>query len=49
MPALELTEVVAWALIVGGIAFATMERRGVPAATVTAALAALATKNVLLG
>ena len=49
MPAMELTEVVAWALIIGGFAFAAMERRGMPAATVTAALAALATKTALLG
>jgi hypothetical protein len=50
MPAMELTEVVAWALIVGGVAFAALERRGgLPAAAVTATLAALATKTVLLG
>jgi hypothetical protein len=49
MPALELTEVVAWTLIIGGLAFAAMERLGTPAATVSAALAALATKSLLLG
>lgn len=50
MPTMELTEVVAWALIIGGIAFAAIERRGgLPAAAVTATLAALATKTVLLG
>ena len=48
MPVLELTEVVAWALIVGGVAFAAMERLGRPTAAVTAALAALATKSALL-
>jgi len=50
MPAMELTEVVAWALINGGFAFAAIERRGgLPAAAVTATLAALATKTALLG
>jgi hypothetical protein len=50
MPAMELTEVVAWALIIGGFAFAAIERRGgLPAAAVTATLAALATKTALLG
>jgi hypothetical protein len=48
MPVLELTEVVAWALIIGGAAFAALERLGIPAAAVTATLAALATKTVLL-
>ncbi|WP_165982119.1 hypothetical protein [Dankookia rubra] len=47
---MELTEVVAWALIMGGVAFAALERwGGLPAAAVTATLAALATKTVLLG
>lgn len=46
---MELNEVVAWALIASGIAFAAMQRLGVSAAAVTAALAALATKNALLG
>ena len=50
MPAMELTEVVAWSLIIGGFAFAAIERRGgLPAAAVTATLAALAIKSVLLG
>ena len=50
MPAMELTEVIAWALIIGGFAFAAIERRGgLPAAAVTATLAALATKTALLG
>ncbi len=48
MPEMELTEILAWALIVAGFAYAIMESRGVPVAAVTAALAALATKTVLL-
>ncbi|MFC7474082.1 hypothetical protein ACFQS7_06950 [Dankookia sp. GCM10030260] len=46
---MELTEVVAWALVIGGAAFAAVERLGVPTAAITATLAALATKTVLLG
>jgi len=48
MPAMEFTEIAAWALIVAGIAYALMESRGLSAAAVTAALAALATKSLLL-
>ncbi|WP_158292052.1 hypothetical protein [Paracraurococcus ruber] len=48
MPVMELTEVVAWALILGGGAYALMESRGISAAAVSAALVALATKTVLL-
>ena len=48
MPVLELNEVVAWAQIVGGLAYAAMERVGLPTAAMTATLAALATKTVLL-
>lgn len=48
LPDMELTEVVARALIFGGIAYAVMETRGLSAAAVSAALAALATKTVLL-
>ncbi|WP_165943369.1 hypothetical protein [Roseicella aquatilis] len=49
MPALELTEAVAWGLIFAGFAYAALQRWGVPTATVAAALAALATKSALLG
>lgn len=47
MPAMELTEVLAWALIAAGVCYAALLSRGVPAAAVTATLAALATKTVL--
>jgi energy-converting hydrogenase Eha subunit C len=47
MPALELTEIIAWSLIIGGVAFAVMQSRGLSAAAVTAALAAIATKTAL--
>lgn len=48
MPAMDLTEAVAWALIFGGFAYAALQRLGVGTATVAAALAALAVKSVLL-
>ena len=47
IPELGLTEIFAWALIAGGLAFAALASRGVSAAAVTAALAALATKTFL--
>ena len=49
MPEIELTEILAWALIVAGVTFAAMARRGLPAASVSAALAALALKSAFLG
>jgi hypothetical protein len=48
MPAMELTEVAAWALIIAGAAYAILESRGVSVAAIAAALAALATKSALL-
>ena len=48
MPELALTEAVAWALIIGGVAYAVTAARGVTVAAVTAAVAALATKSLLL-
>jgi len=48
MPEMELTEILAWALIIAGAAYAIMESRGASIAAVTAALAAIATKSVLL-
>lgn len=47
MPEMELTEVLAWALIAAGVGYWALLSRGIPAAAVTAALAALATKAVL--
>ncbi|NOG69569.1 hypothetical protein [Roseicella sp. DB1501] len=49
MPEMELTEVLAWALIAAGLAFGAMARLGLPAASVTAGLAALAMKTAFLG
>jgi hypothetical protein len=48
MPVLELNEIIAWALIAGGCAYAAAQSLGTSAAAVTAALAALAVKTVLL-
>src|SRR5690242_6016292 len=48
MPAMELTEILAWALIVAGAAYAILESRGASLAAIAAALAALATKTALL-
>jgi len=45
---MELTEVLAWALIAAGLGFWALQSRGVPAAAVTAGLAALAVKTFLL-
>ena len=51
MPELVITEVAAWALILGGAAFAAVERWGMSmgAGAVAAALVALAKKSFLLG
>lgn len=49
MPELALTEVAAWALIAAGVAYALLQRFGVPAGAVAAALVALATKSALIG
>lgn len=48
MPSMELTEVLAWALVAAGVGYWALLSRGVPAAAVTAGLAALAIKTVLL-
>ena len=48
MPPLELTEALAWALIAAGVGYAALLARGVSAAAVTAALAALAMKTMIL-
>lgn len=45
---LGLTEVLAWALIAAGCTYWALLSRGIPAAAVTATLAALATKTALL-
>jgi hypothetical protein len=45
MVAMGLTEVLAWALIAAGFGYAAVLTRGVAAATVTAALAALAVRR----
>jgi hypothetical protein len=47
MPGLELASVFGWGLIAATFGYASMEHRGVGAATVTAALAALITKAVV--
>ena len=49
MPELALSEVAAWALIAGGVAFAAVQRWGVSAGAIAAVLVALATKSALLG
>ncbi len=49
MVEMGLTEVLAWALIAAGGTYWAFLSRGLPAAAVTATLAALATKSVLLG
>ena len=48
MPVLELNEIIVWALIAGGCAYAVAETFGRSAAAVSAALAALAVKTMLL-
>lgn len=48
MPELGLTEVLAWALLAAGVGYWALLRRGIPAAAVTAGLAFLATKSLLL-
>jgi hypothetical protein len=48
MPILELNDIIAWALIAGGCAYAAAESFGRSAAAVSAALAALAVKTMLI-
>jgi len=45
---MELTEVLAWALIAAGVVYAALESRGVSTAAVAAGLVALATKSLLI-
>jgi hypothetical protein len=47
MPVLELTEIVAWALIVAAIVYRVLESHGPATAAMAAALAAIATKTAL--
>lgn len=49
MPAMELTEIAAWALIAAGLGYNALRRYGVSTAAITAALAALATKEFFFG
>ena len=49
MPVLELTEIVAWALIAAAVVYRVLESRGTATAAMAAALAALATKAALFG
>jgi hypothetical protein len=48
MVEMGLTEVLAWALIAAGTTYWAFLSKGLPAAAVTATLAALATKSLLL-
>jgi hypothetical protein len=47
MPALELTDIAAWTLIVGGTAYAALASHGSVLAVVAAAVAAFFTKAFL--
>jgi hypothetical protein len=49
MLVLEATEIAAWALIIGAIAYGALASRGTSVAAVAAGLAAVATKTALLG
>jgi hypothetical protein len=49
MPILDSHEIAAWALIVGGIAYAVVASRGLATAAMAAALAAIAVKSALIG
>jgi len=48
MPDLELTEILAWALIAAGLVYAALESKGVSTAAIAAGLVALATKSLLI-
>jgi len=48
VPVLELNDIIAWALIAAGFAYAAARVLGPSAAAVTAALVALAVKTVLI-
>jgi hypothetical protein len=47
MPGLEFASVLGWGFVAASVGYATAASRGIGAATVTAALAALLTKAVL--
>ncbi|MDN3565995.1 hypothetical protein ACFQY5_09800 [Paeniroseomonas aquatica] len=49
MPVLDAHDIAAWALVIGGCAYALAASRGVATAAMAAALAAIAVKSALIG